>query len=240
RMVTLRWKGDIHYLLTFARFGANNSVKDNAGTGGVCIGINEKGEFFDTAIDANACLHTIHPTTGYKFKSLTRIENFDTFKQFVIYLHHQVIHHDFISWDIAVDHNSEPVFIEANFAGATWLYQFASKQPLFGDLTEEILQTISPMKNKRYRNVQVRSKKRRRSSIKSLKNNLKKQRQEVITLKERNKKIKSNSRKLKLDLKSKNIKIKQLNEEIEKLKGEINQIKNSKSWRYTAIFRRKK
>lgn len=40
RMVTLRWGGEIKYLLTFARFGANKDVRDNAGTGGVCLGVN--------------------------------------------------------------------------------------------------------------------------------------------------------------------------------------------------------
>jgi len=206
RMVTLRWKGKIHYLLTFARFGANNSVKDNAGAGGVCVGVTDNGEFLDFAIDANAYKYSKHPTTNYEFKNLPPIENFDIFKEFVMNLHKQVIHHDYISWDIAVDKEAKPVFIEANFAGATWLYQFASKKALFGDLTEEILQTLGPINNPRERNIQVRS----------AKNKLTKQ----------NKKLKR--------------KLRKSNQEIETLKKELKTIKNSKSWKYTSIFRKKK
>jgi len=52
------------------------------------------------------------------------------------------LHHDFVSWDIIVGKDSKPIFLEANFKGAVWLYQLATERPLFGDLTEEILQHI--------------------------------------------------------------------------------------------------
>ncbi|MCR6094939.1 CapA family protein [Salipaludibacillus agaradhaerens] len=142
RMVTLRWKGDIHYLLTFARFGAGGSVKDNAGAGGVCCGIEDNGEFMDIAIDENANKYTKHPTTGYSFEKYAKIPNFSEFKEFVINLHKDILHHDYISWDIAVGKDAKPIFIEANFSGATWIYQLASQRSVFGELTEEVVSHI--------------------------------------------------------------------------------------------------
>lgn len=58
---------------------------------------------------------------------------------FVLELHADLLHHDLVSWDISVDSNGDPVFIQHNFAGAKWLYQLTTCQPLFGDLTEAVL-----------------------------------------------------------------------------------------------------
>ena len=148
RMVTLRWNDEIHYLTTFARFGANKSIKDNAGHGGLAVGISEKGEFNDFAIDKEAVVYDKHPTTGFKFKDLEKIPNFSTFIDFVKTLHKKVLHHNFVSWDIAVGKNGEPIFIEMNFWGAVWLYQAATTEPIFGDFTEEILDAVAKHKEK--------------------------------------------------------------------------------------------
>ena len=94
RMVTLRLGGEIHYLLTFARFGVDGSVRDNAGTGGICCGITDNGEFMDFAIDEKARKHFNHPTTGFAFGSGTVIPDFKLFKNFVVELHHHILHHD--------------------------------------------------------------------------------------------------------------------------------------------------
>lgn len=143
RMVTLRWKGEIHNLVTFARFGSGGSVNDNAGTGGVCVGVNDDGTFLDYAIDEHPRIHFKHPTTNYRFADMPKIPNFDEYKLFVQQLHKQIIHHDYVSWDIAVGIDGKPIFLEANFMGATWLYQLASKKPIFGDLTEEIIKHVT-------------------------------------------------------------------------------------------------
>ena len=198
RMVTFRWKGEIKYLLTFARFGAAGSVKDNAGAGGVCLGVKENGEFLDIAIDENCNAHTHHPTTNYEFSQMPKIPNFSEFKQFVISGHKGVLHHDFISWDIAVGEDAKPVFIEANFAGATWLYQMACQQPLFGNLTEEVLSFVqNEMENKVKRDIQVRSQKSKERK-----------------LKKRNKRLRKNNKVLQEKLENAEMEIQQLNKKI--------------------------
>lgn len=216
RMVTLRWKNKIRYLLTFARFGTDNSIKDNAGTGGVCVGITDDGEFLDFAIDEHCNVYTSHPTTNYDFKQYAKIPNFEKYKEFVIQLHKNILHHDFVSWDIAVGVNNEPIFIEANYRGATWLYQMAAQRPLFGNLTEEILEQVSnDLELGIERNVQ---------------SNLTKQNK---TLKRKVKKLEAKTAKF-----SKiNSEINKLKKENEKLAKELHSIRNSKSWKSTAIFR---
>ncbi|CAM4281970.1 sugar-transfer associated ATP-grasp domain-containing protein [Lacicoccus alkaliphilus] len=147
RMVTFRWKNEIRYLLTFARFGSNNGVQDNAGTGGLCLGVTDEGKFMDKAIDEDCNVYSEHPTTGFPFKDLDSVPNFEDFKQFVIDQHKNILHHDLVSWDIVVGVDGLPIFLEANFSGATWLYQLASQKPLFGDLTEEVLEHVYQERN---------------------------------------------------------------------------------------------
>lgn len=215
RMVTLRWNNEIKYLLTFARFGANNSVKDNAGMGGLCVGIKDDGELLDIAIDEDAKVYTHHPTTNYNFKDYAKVPNFDKFKNFVIELHQDILHHDFVSWDIAVGVDEEPIFIEANYRGATWIYQLAAQRPLFGDLTEEILEYVRKEKDL---NKDVGS-----NLIKTKMNKKKLQQQIDKLIKEKE-----------------NLQL-QLNEEkrqVEIFTKENQSIKNSKSWKVTSPLRK--
>ncbi|WP_027965259.1 sugar-transfer associated ATP-grasp domain-containing protein [Halalkalibacillus halophilus] len=156
RMVTMRWQGEIRYMLTFARFGANNSVNDNAGTGGVCVGVDDNGYLMDSAIDEHANVHTHHPTTGFNFSDDLRVPNFEACKEFVKELHKDILHHDYISWDIAISEQAEPIFIEANFSGATWIYQLASQRGCFGEITEDVL---SHVREEFRKNIKTRSKK---------------------------------------------------------------------------------
>ncbi|MCR6112305.1 hypothetical protein HXA35_18395 [Bacillus sp. A301a_S52] len=230
RMVTFRWKKEIRYLLTFARFGAHGAVNDNAGTGGVCCGVTDAGEFMDIAIDEHTNVYTNHPSTNYSFKEKAVIPNFDNFKKFVMNLHKEIIHHDFVSWDIAVGEEGEPVFLELNFRGATWLYQLAAQQPLFGNLTEEVMEYVA------------KSIKDRTSITKS----------KVRVLKEKNRALRKKNKQLKETisllrnsrrrLRKENLEMKNELEikkhQINKVRKNYDTIKRSRSWRYTATFRK--
>ena len=152
RLVTLRWGNEIQYLTGFARFGANDAIKDNAGDGGVCVGVSEEGKFNSFAVDKEANLHEVHPSTGFKFSELEDIPNFNEFIDFVKELHKKVIHHRFISWDIAMGPEGSPIFVEMNFWGAIWLYQLATQRPILGEFTEEILEK-SAMEQKKEENI---------------------------------------------------------------------------------------
>lgn len=218
RMVTFRWKNEIRYLLSFARFGANEDVRDNAGTGGLCLGVNDSGEFLDFAIDENAIMYNHHPTTGYNFSDYAQIPNFEDFKKFVINLHKDVLHHDFVSWDIAVGTDGQPIFIEANFRGATWIYQLASQKPLFGELTEEVLHYVNSEleKNRFSRNVS--------SNVPLL-------REQNRKLKRENKKVLKEKSKISASLITKK-------SELDKTKKEYDKVIYSRSWKITLPLRK--
>ena len=142
RMVTLRWRRQIRVLMAFARFGTQGRLVDNAAAGGICVGIDDNGRFNDKAIDINGNVYEHHPTTGYAFADRLSVPRYDRVCDLVTKLHGQIYHFDFVSWDIAIDRAGEPMFLEVNFRGVAHLYQFARGGPLFGDLTDEILEAV--------------------------------------------------------------------------------------------------
>lgn len=142
RMVTFRWKSEIRILLAFARFGNHGNLTDNAGTGGVCCGIDEQGKLNDSVIDEVGNIYSEHPMTGYPFAKTISIPNYDSICKLSLDLHRQIFNFDIVSWDIAIGNEGEPIFLEVNFRGVVNVYQFACRQPLFGDLTEEVLEAV--------------------------------------------------------------------------------------------------
>ncbi len=142
RVVTFRWEREIIPLLLFARFGAGGKVTDNAGTGGLCCGIDEHGFLHKTAIDESLKKYCQHPDTSYDFSANNEIPSFrqiiDTAKR----LHEKLYHFDLLSWDFAINEQYEPVFIEVNFRGASWIYQMACEKPIFGDLTDKVMRAV--------------------------------------------------------------------------------------------------
>lgn len=142
RLVTFRWQCEIRFLLAFARFGSSGSINDNLGTGGLCCGIDDTGRLHDTALDAYCRSYTTHPTSGYRFATRDCVPSFDRIKMQAVDLHTRLLHFDIVSWDIAVGHEGDPIFVEANFRGYVYLYQCAARRPLFGDLTAPVLEAV--------------------------------------------------------------------------------------------------
>lgn len=142
RLVTFRWCGDIHPLLAFARFGTRGKITDNAGTGGVCCGIDEEGRLNAQAVDEFGGIHMQHPTSGYCFATRALVPNFEAMRRKALELHRKILHFDIVSWDFAVDVGGEPHFLEVNFQGVSYIYQFAAGRPIFGELTEAVLEAV--------------------------------------------------------------------------------------------------
>lgn len=228
RMATIRWKGKIHNIYTFARFGHSGQIKDNAGAGGLVVGVRDDGSFMDYGIMKSQIVHE-HPTTNVKIKEFGRIPNMDEVNKFVRDLHKDLILHNYVAWDIAISKKGEPIFIENNFYGSSWTNQIALNKPMFGDLTDDILKYISEnesiMTEKNIGSISAR----RQRTIKRLRRETKEKDKEILNLrresKEKNKQIK---------------KLKNKTKEINILKKELKRIKNSRSWRYTRFLRKKR
>lgn len=263
RIVTLRWKGEINHIYTFCRFGVDGSIKDNAGRGGIVVGVKDNGEFMDFGANKYSQV-SAHPTTNIKIDTLDKVPNYNQCIQLAKDMHQHILHQDFISWDIAIEKDGTPIFVEANFLGSAILNQIALERPLFGDLTDEILSTVykelpalenyntitnySKLEKRFNRRVtrlaECRARnKRLRTKQKDYKKQLKASKKKAITYESTlkhtidNYENKLEDLQSKYDIKKKNVN--QLNDTITELQSEISRIKNSRSWRYTSFLRKK-
>ena len=228
RMITMRWDNKIENIYTFARFGHNGDIKDNAGAGGIVVGVKDDGNFMDFAVQKSKIIYE-HPTTNIKINELKSVPNYKEAKAFVRDLHSKILHHNYVAWDITIDQNGIPIFIEANFFGNSWTNQIALQEPMLGEHTDEILSFIAKNKNKvnelDIKSLAKKNRQRANRNIRKLKKRIKETEKELFDEKNRRKKAK-----------------KQLNQVKDEKNGIEKRIKamiNSKSWRYTRLLRRK-
>ena len=149
RIVTCNFKGKTEVLSAVIRLGQGGNKLDNASQGGLFCGINEDGTLKKFGYSKYGETCTIHPQ-GAVFAEC-RIPNFDKCKELVIDLSNRFLRiSKLISWDLAVDENGEPTIIEVNLCyGGTDIHQIANG-PLFGDKTEEVLDSVF-RKQRKYR-----------------------------------------------------------------------------------------
>ena len=79
-----------------------------------------------------------------------QIPNYDRVMKFVFDLHRRLPYFDLVGWDIALDVNNEPVFIEMNLTAESGFAQM-NGGPLFGKYLDEVMERVSKV-HKDYRN----------------------------------------------------------------------------------------
>lgn len=140
-MTLLNLDGSVKLCSACLRMGVDGAKVDNASSGGVVAGINENGRLKKFAYKPTGEKFFKHPTSGVEFENF-RIPNFDKCQTLVSKLACQYPYFRLISWDIALNHNNEPVLIEANlFSGELDFHQL-NNGPIFGDDTEKILKEV--------------------------------------------------------------------------------------------------
>ena len=117
----------------------NATAKDNAEYDGMSCGIDEKGYLKKYAHGYTAGVSCEKHPDGLVFDGF-KIPSYDKAIELVKKAHPLIAHFRLVSWDICIDKSGEPVLIEANMRkGGINFHQF-NNGPLFGDLTEQVLQ----------------------------------------------------------------------------------------------------
>lgn len=145
RFMTYRKGKEFDILSVIIRIGANGAEVDNLVKGGFGVGINKiTGKLNDFGVDKNGkIINKIHPETKYTFADfqipnwnyiVSKIEewSFDIPDYFKL-----------CSWDIGLDENNNPIFIECNLCGQEINFHQVNNGPLFGDKTEHYLNELS-------------------------------------------------------------------------------------------------
>lgn len=142
RIISLRLDGKIYILSRVVRMGNDGSYTDNAKSGSITCGFNEKGKLHPYAINHwNYEMYEKHPHSHFTFegKVLPSVEeSYDLVKK----AHEKLSYFDLVSWDIAIDRLGEPNLIEIGVNIQDINYHQRTNGPLFGNLTETILKKV--------------------------------------------------------------------------------------------------
>ncbi len=154
RICSLLLEDGVHVLSSVLRMGFGNSKVDNA----TAID-NKKYDGMSCGIDENGCLKKYahgyttgvacdkHPD-GLVFEGF-KVPFYDKAIELVKKAHLLLGHFRLVSWDIAIDEIGEPVLIEANMRkGGINFHQF-NNGPLFGDLTNQVLDEVFKKERRR-------------------------------------------------------------------------------------------
>lgn len=133
--------GQVTILSCVARMGVNGAKVDNASSGGITCGIEQDGRLKKVAYSAKGAKFDQHPDTGLAFAEV-KVPSYNNILEKVKELHPRVPHFRLVSWDFCVDDNLEPVLIEANLRYGQLDFHQLNNGPVFGNLTEQILQEV--------------------------------------------------------------------------------------------------
>lgn len=141
RIMTLCWRMDCLVLSAVLRMGINGSKVDNVSAGGIACGINWDGCLKEKAYSSKGESYLKHPQ-GLVFGGYM-IPGFDKCVELVKRLAPRMSRFSkMISWDLAVNQSGDPVLIEANFSYGQLDFHQMCNGPIFGEKTEEILNTV--------------------------------------------------------------------------------------------------
>lgn len=141
RICSILLSDGVHILSSCLRMGMNKSRVDNVTAGGISVGINPDGTLQQFAYNYYTGEKTDTHPQGYVFKG-NKVPFYEKAVELVEKAHPVIGHFRLVSWDIAIDNEGDAVLIEANMRkGGINLHQF-SNGPLFGELTEKIMDEV--------------------------------------------------------------------------------------------------
>lgn len=137
RVISFLFRGEVHISSSILRMGVGGSRLDNVSAGGLACPILPDGRLAEKAMNKYSQWVTSHPG-GTVFADI-RVPSYELVLAAVRKTHKSIPHFRIIGWDFSIDESADPVLIEYN--GAPGMNQ-VSCGPLFGDLTESVLNTI--------------------------------------------------------------------------------------------------
>lgn len=141
RICSLLMEDGVHILSSCLRMGTDGARVDNVTAGGISCGINSNGSTAEYAYSYYSGERFSKHPQGLVFKGFI-VPSYDKTVDLVKKAHPMIGHFRLVSWDIAIDEEGEPILIEANMRkGGINLHQF-SNGPLFGDLTDRVLEEV--------------------------------------------------------------------------------------------------
>jgi len=153
RITTFLYRGEVHLLYGAVRIGTPESRLDNFSSGGVYVQLDKEGRMIDFAFQENPATRELRKVTelsnGVEFSRI-QIPFWPEILQLLCKLHYKLPHFQIINWDVALSEDGTPIIIEYNLIDSTPFPDQLGNGPVFGDLTEEVLQDLASRKNRNY------------------------------------------------------------------------------------------
>jgi hypothetical protein len=137
RIVSYLRQDGVHLLSVAIRIGVHGSNTDNFSGGGVFWGIDEFGVFKSKGYSKTGPL--IEKTPSRVVLAGRKLPNYDAVVRMIKKMHIIIPYFKIVSWDIGLNKNDMPIFIEYNTYNQGIDIQVANG-PLFGKFAEEILE----------------------------------------------------------------------------------------------------
>jgi len=137
RIISYLRADGVHILSSILRIGNPDSNTDNYSLGGIICGIEDSGHLKNKGY--NMFGETFLTTPSGITLNGFRIPNYNKVKEMVTALHVKVPYFRLISWDIGININDMPIFIEYNTYYQSFEVHQITNGPLFGKFTDEIL-----------------------------------------------------------------------------------------------------
>jgi hypothetical protein len=146
RIITLRLNNKIHSLSAIVKFGTKGIMTDNSGDRGVWVGVTDDGYMKKYGFSHTKGRIEKHPDSCLSFEGV-HLTFFEKAVDFAKNMHHRLIHFDLVSWDIAINTNNNPVFIEYNLIFQGTINSQIANGPLFGELTNDVFTEVAKRSN---------------------------------------------------------------------------------------------
>lgn len=141
RIISLMFDGEVHVLSALLRMGVDGAKVDNASSGGLMCGIDEKGYLKDIAFGNYGEKVMQHPQ-GTVFNEVKIIGLEKCYEVIRKVAGRMCSASRLVSWDFAIGADGEPILIEVNLTyGGVNMHQMCNG-PVFGDLTERVLARV--------------------------------------------------------------------------------------------------
>ena len=138
RVISFRFKGEVHILSAQLRIGGAGARVDNVSAGGSAVSVYPDGRLHEQSVTRKSTW-TDETANGIKLSTI-RVPNYEGVKEAVRQLHSQLPYFNIVGWDFAVGEDGTPIMIEFNTRPAQ--NQIGGREPTFGDLTEEVLEDV--------------------------------------------------------------------------------------------------
>lgn len=145
RMISLLTEDGPKIYSALLRVGVKGKKVDNYTSGGLTIGIDADGRLKKYAYNSRGEWFDKHPSNDFVFEG-HEVPCYQAAMAVVMKAHPMVPHFRLVSFDIAINEDGEPIFIEANLCkGSVEIHEF-NNGPLFGEDTKKILDEVYGVK----------------------------------------------------------------------------------------------